>query len=357
MLGQNIKKCLFILTGLTLAAACQPAEEEVLAPVIRPVKLVTVVETSNEFNISFPATIQASQSSTITFQVNGLLQQLPVIEGAEVKRGDVIARLDQRDFRNQLNQAQATFDNADSEYQRALRLAAQDAISRSVVEQRKSQSDVARAQLDTAQKAFNDTTLRAPFDGVVAQIHVENFQNVSAQAAIVTLQSGGELEAVIDAPAQLIARIPELEPGEISVTLDAAPEVSIAAEFKEAAAQSDPTLQTFKVGFTFAPPDNLFVLPGMTGRVSAQFLYTGDAIDLGVSIPEGAIMSDGSGQFVWVLDETNMTVARRDIEIAPERFEADIAVLDGLTGGEIIVGAGASYLSEGTQVRAWTPGE
>lgn len=338
-------------------AGCQPAEEEIKDPVVRPVKLITVENTSNEFDVTIPATIQATQSSVITFQVNGLLQQLPVKDGDPVKRGAVIARLDQRDFRNNLNQAKASYDTAETEYQRAVRLAAQDAIAQSVVEQRKSQRDISKAQLDTAQKAFDDTVLRAPFDGSVAQVHVENFQNVGAQQAIVTLQSDGDLEAVIDAPAQLIARVPELETTDTTITLDAAPELTIPAEFKEAAGQSDPTLQTYKVRFSFTPPSNLLVLPGMTGRISATFIYNGEGIDLGVAVPAGAIMTDGDSQFVWVLDESSMTVSKQKITVSPERFDTEVSVLEGLEGGELIVGAGASYLSDGMQVRAWTPGE
>ncbi|MEM8935936.1 MAG: efflux RND transporter periplasmic adaptor subunit [Pseudomonadota bacterium] len=339
--------------ALLLLSACGPQTEEVAEPAPRPIKLLVVEETGNEIPISFPAIVEASQSSVLTFQVGGLLQELPVVEGQQLERGALIGKLDQRDFLNNLNSARAEYDNAETEYQRAVRLAEQDAIAKSVLDQRKSQRDIAQASLDSAQKAYEDTELRAPFDGGVAEIYIENFQNVAAQQAIVTLQSGGELEAVIDVPARIIAYVPETETIDTTMTLDAAPDVAIAAEFKEASGQSDPTTQTYRVRFTFTPPENLLVLPGMTGRLDSRFIYQGDGIDFGVSVPPGAVLSDGENQYVWIVDESSMIVSKRQVTLAEERLDEKIAIVAGLEDGDVIAGAGASYLVDGMRVRAW----
>ncbi len=338
---------------LALLAACGSSEEVAKEPPIRPIKLVTVTDSSNQLPVSYPAVVEAAQSSILTFQVGGLLQEIPVTEGQLVEAGTLIARLDQRDFQNNLNSAKAQYDNAESEYQRSLRLAEQDAISRSVVEGRKSSRDIAKAQYDTAQKAFDDTELRAPFTGQIAAISVENFQNVGAQQAVVTLQTAGAVEAVIDIPARILAYVPQINPTNTAMILDAAPNVRIPATFKEASGQSDPTTQTYRVRFTFTPPENLLILPGMTGSIEATFVYLGDQFDLGVSVPVGSIISEDDQRYVWLVDEETMTVSRREIEVADERFAEDVAVIAGLEGGEVIAGAGASYLYEGMQVRAW----
>ncbi|MEM1389605.1 MAG: efflux RND transporter periplasmic adaptor subunit [Pseudomonadota bacterium] len=341
---------LFVSVAIT---ACAPSTEEASEPSPRPVKLIVTERAGNEFPVSFPAIVEASQSSVLTFQVAGLLQELPIREGQELKRGDLIGRLNQRDFQSNLNSARAQYENAETEYQRAVRLAEQDAISRSVLDQRKSQRDTTLASYETARKALEDTVLRAPFDGTVAEIYTENFQNVQAQEPIVTLQSGGSVDAVVDVPARLIARIPEIEPTDTIMTLDAAPEVNIQAEFKEASGQSDPTTQTYRVRFSFEPPTNLLVLPGMSGKIESRFVYTGDDVDFGVAVPPGAILSDGEERYVWVVDQESMTVSKRTVALSTERFGEDVSVTAGLDGGEVIAGAGASYLVDGMQVRAW----
>lgn len=340
----------FILFTLS---ACGKGGDPVRDVPVRPVKLVSVEAASNEFPVSYPAVVAAAQSSALTFQVGGLLQELPVSEGDLVETGALIAKLDQRDFQNNLASAQAQFNNAQSEYQRASRLLEQDAISRSAVEARRSARDVAKAQLDTAQKAFDDTELRAPFTGQVATVNVENFQNVAPQQPVVTLQSVGTVEAVIDVPARIVAFVPQINPVNTVVVLDAAPNLRIPASVKEVSGQSDPTTQTYRARFNFTPPEGYLILPGMTGTVESKFVYLGDQIELGVGVPVGAIMVEGDGRFVWIVDESTMTVSRREVEISEDRFGEQVGVISGLDGGELIVGAGASYLFEGMQVRAW----
>ncbi len=351
-----ILRSLLFSAMAALAAACSGSTESTVEPPIRPIKLITVETSSNRFPVSYPAVIQAAQSSVLTFQVSGLLQELPVTEGQLIEHGALIAKLDQRDFQNNFNSAKAQFDNAESEYQRARRLSEQNAISRSVLEQRRSARDIARAQLDTAKKALDDTELRAPFSGQIASINVENFQNVGAQQAVAVLQSADAVEAVISVPARLLAYIPQLTPVNATVTLDAAPNVQIPARFKEAAGQADPTTQTYRVRFAFTPPDNLLILPGMTGKVETTFLYSGDQFDFGVSIPAASIIAETGETFVWVVDDDAMTVSKRKVTISDERFLDEIFVVDGLEEGDIIAGAGASYLHDGMRVRAWEPG-
>ena len=337
--------------------ACSSETEAPQEPPIRPIKLVTVKESTNRFPVSYPAVIEATQSSVLTFQVNGLLQELPVSEGQPVEKGELIAKLDQRDYQNNYNSAKAQYDNAESEYQRARRLAEENAISRSVLETRRSQRDITKAQFDTAKKALDDTELRAPFAGQIAQINVENFQNVNAQQAIVTLQSAGEVEAVIDVPARILAYVPQINPVDTTVTLDAAPNVQIPALFKEASGQADPTTQTYRARFSFTPPGDLLILPGMTGKVDSVFVYTGEQYDLGVSVPTGSVLVEGDDKFVWVLDEATMTVTKRLVVVSEDRFGEEVSILEGLQDGEIIAGAGASYLQDGMRVRAWENGQ
>ncbi|MEM9504675.1 MAG: efflux RND transporter periplasmic adaptor subunit, partial [Cyanobacteria bacterium P01_E01_bin.43] len=174
-----------LIGGLVLVA-CGGSEVVETPEPVRPVKLIEVATSSNLFQLNLPAVIEASNTSVLTFQVGGTLNELNVVEGQEVSRGTIIGRLNQRDYRNSLQQAQAQFSSAESEYQRAARLLAENAIAQNIYEQRKTQVDVARATLDTAQKALDDTVLRTPFEGIIASVAVEQFENVGPQQEIVT---------------------------------------------------------------------------------------------------------------------------------------------------------------------------
>lgn len=337
-----------------LIAGCSGEEDTPPAPRVQPAKLMVVDEAKSQRDVTFPAVIRAAQSAELTFQVAGEVVELNAFESQDVEKGDVIARLDQRNARNSVASAQAELDNAESEYQRAVRLAEQDAISRSTVESRKTQRDVAAVALSQAQQALGDTVIRAPFSGAISQVSIEQYQNVQAKEAIATLQSS-ETEALINIPGTIIARIPQLQPVESVVVLDAAPGERIPAQFREASGVADPNTQTYQISFTFVPPESLLILPGMTATVTTTFLFSGsdDIVAKGVGVPLEAILAEGEKRFVWVVDNETMTIAKREVSVGPEVSET-ATVTSGLAGGETIVAAGVAFLSEGTKVRAWS---
>ncbi len=152
--------CMFLaVAAVTFLASCGQDElDQSREPAVRPVKLLTIAGAGTEQSSRYPAVIYAAQLSKLSFQVGGLLEELPVRGGQEVARGDIIAKLDQRDFRSSVASAKAKFDGAEQDYQRAVRLAKEDAISRSVLEQRKSRRDIDKAQLDSAEKALQCET-------------------------------------------------------------------------------------------------------------------------------------------------------------------------------------------------------
>lgn len=352
--GKYLRMFLAIVAVTVLACCGKEEVDQPREPSVRPVKLVTIAEAATERSSQYPAVIDAAQLSKLSFQVGGLLKELPVQEAQEVERGAIIAKLDQRDFRSKMASAKAQYDNADKEYRRAVRLAKENAIARSVLEQRKSQRDIAKAQLDSAVKALGDTVMRAPFSGVIAQVPVKRLQNVQAGELVATVMSKGELKATINLPARVIAQVRTRTIKRAYVFLDAAPQNRIDATFREASLVADATSQTYAVTFTFQPPDHLVILPGMSATMelvwspkeaSPQNSY--------VSVPLAAVMSEGNAQFIWVVNNQTMTVSKRQVTIE-EGVGETVIVTDGLKPGETIAGAGATYLAEGMKVRPWT---
>jgi len=340
---------LVALLGLSACGGPDPVD----APdPVRPVKLIEVTTRTDVFRLNLPAVIEASNTSVLTFQVGGRLNELNVVEGQEVSKGTLIGRLDQRDYRNALQQAQAQYDSADSEYQRAARLIAENAIAESVYEQRKTQRDVARASLDTARKALDDTVLRTPFEGVIASVSVEQFENIGPQQQIVVLQTTGAAEALVQVPSTLVANAERVIPTNVYITLEAVPDLQVPAELLSFSTQADASTQTFPARFKFTPPEDINILPGMAGTLHStmEFIESEQSVRNQVQIPLGAILSEGGEAFVWVVDLQTMTVSKRKIEVDKGIGER-IVVLSGLAEGETIAGAGASYLFEGMKIR------
>lgn len=338
-----------------LSACNSDQETDAGTPPVRPVKFITVDAATAIKVHQFPAVIGANRLSELSLQVGGKLQEFPIKEAQSLKRGDLIAKLDQRDFESAVASARAQYQNAEQEYQRAVRLLKEDAIARNVLEQRKSQLDVSKAQLDQAEKALADSVLRAPFSGVVAQTTVKKLQTVSPGQVLVSLMAEDVLKATIDLPASFIARIPkeesESENRQAFVLLDVAPNQLIGAEFKEATLIADTASQTYAVTFTFLPPENLNVLPGMNATIELRHSDSAKQ-NTRVSVPLSAVSSDGTNNAVWVIDSNTMTVSKRPVTVEPGVGEM-VVVTAGLEAEDIIAGAGAAYLSEGMQVREW----
>lgn len=348
----NLKRSVVLCASTVALAACGGNDIDPVAKAPRPAKLLTLTEASTEQSNSLPAVVRSVRSTDLAFQVGGQIVEWNAIDGEPFRRGQVIARLDARSFQAAVEQAEAQYNNANSEYERALRLIEEDAISRSVVESRKAQTQVAKASLDTARKNLSDTVLRAPFNGFVGVTSVEQFQNVGPQQTVLVLQSQA-VEAIVNVPASFVLNSNRVRYFNTFVELDAAPGRRFAATFREATGQADSSTQTFEGHFSFTPPTDLVVLTGMTATLFFDTEEVGvNEEERGVSVPLAAIMTEGNTRYVWAVKGRERTLERRNVIVA-EGVGEMLTVTDGLKVGDTIVAAGGAYLQAGEAVRPW----
>lgn len=346
-----------LLSGLIFLTSFAPMSSIALAQEgverkPRPAKILTVTERPRENKISQPIVVEPLQSAVLTVLEGGVLEELPVREGDIVQQGDLIARVDTRILENNLNQARSQLAQAKVEFSRAEILLQQDNISKSVYDQRATEFELAELNVEAAEKRLSDATLLAPFDGVVALVHVDQFQTVDARQEVITLQSETEFVAVMNVPASQIVDATDVEVRDSFLNLDVAPLVNIPSEFRSLAQQADPATQTYEGELSFTRPEGLVVLPGMTGQVYATVIpnVSEDYVPV-AEIPMAAVQYDGEQTYVWLVQSAGdtLTVTRRDITVHAE-IGALLAVSDGLKAGDEIVGAGASYLFEGMEI-------
>jgi multidrug efflux system membrane fusion protein len=371
--GFRFPGVVLVAVFLTLLAACEGRQEAQEAPAEpRPVKMMTVGEAAQVTQRSFPGTVRAARRAELAFQVSGTLTGLSVGEGQEVREGEVLAQLDQRDFENSLRSAQGQFGNvraalesARSEYERILRIRKQDpgATSESMVVKRREAMDRASAELESVQAAVDaardrlgDTTLRAPFSGIVSRRHAENYQEVQAKEPIVSLDDISSLEILVDLPESVVAGISE--PSErtgkqapVHAEFAALPGREFPLIVKEFSTRADPKTQTFQVVFQMEKPDDVSILPGMTAMIvgSAQQEANGDGQFV---IPAVAVFGDETGApHVWVVEPKTMAVERRKVVTGELTGDAGIRVLEGLSAGDTVAVSGAGQLRDGMRVK------
>ena len=357
----NLRPLLFLcLPAALLLSACDqaPAPQE-QAP--RLVKLFTVEDPAGARLREFPARLKATEEAELSFRIGGQLKTLNVLQGQPVKRGQLIASLDDADQRLGLRDRQASYDLANAQFKRIAQLLERQMISRAEYDQRKATLDSASAALSLARQELEYTSILAPFDAVVASTHVDNFQVVQAKQPVVTLQSGNQLDVLFQMPENLLTNLRSREENRDyhpSVILDSLPGREFEAVYKEHSTQPDPKTLTYQVTLSMPRPEGLNLLPGMSATVKVDLAQVSRDLGSRLLVPVEAVFSpDDSGpevKQVWVAREQDgvLRLTARQVEVG-QLSRNSIEVLSGIEPGEQIVAVGGAELEEGQAVRPW----
>lgn len=348
-----ILRCvLCVCACLVFIASCTKEKPEPPSP-IRPVKIQKLSETGEFIYNQYPGTVRASSRATLAFEVDGRVTVLPIKEGQEVTNGQVIAKLDPRDFEARLGAEVANKNQLQVDFESSSNLYVKDVISRIEYLKSKRNYEVALERVKTAEKAFDDSILVAPFRGTVSKRFVDNFQNILAKQEIIQLDNLDVIEIVIDIPERDIAFASKSSAEHARAIFDALPNTNFAVTVKEFATQADPDTQTFRIIFKMNAPTKAHILPGMSARIKVPFVKQGTE---GVErkafyVPVNAVFpGDAGNKFVWVINPDDMRVTKRPVVTSMMSGE-NIAITEGLKPGEMIATSGVFSLREGEKVK------
>ena len=197
---------------------------------------------------------------------------------------------------------------------------------------------------------LEDSTLRAPYDGVIAQRFVEEGQNIRANDRVVMFQDINEIEIAVDIPETVMAAdIRSADILQMVAEFSAAPGLQFPGHIKEVAQRADPVTQTFTVRVALKAPPDLNLLPGMTATVA---LTSRRASILGarILVPSAAVFQESAGtQVAWVIGPDGKVV-RSPVKLGAVTG-GSIEILEGLQPGDRIAVAGVSFLRDGMKVR------
>ncbi|WP_035261292.1 efflux RND transporter periplasmic adaptor subunit [Desulfonatronum lacustre] len=360
-----LRPTIFLCVLLLFTGCAEP--EPLYAPGPRPVKTMVVEPPQSQVVRSFSGMARASRDMALSFQVSGVLRELPVQIGQRIRAGELIARLDPTDFElkvmeleAQTVQARAAFTRAKADYERFQTLFEADSVSKSELDQVRAEFETAQAQLaamgkslELVRQQFSYTRLTAPMAGTISEVPVENHQTVSSGQPIVVLSTDDDLEFEVGLPDQLIHQVQPGEPAQ--VIFDVLPNQPYDATVSEVGITPGP-VSTFPVKLRLAEPAPQ-VRPGMIGM--ARFTFSHANSRPFTLVPVEAVFGLPSGeQAVWLVDPesdtnsgTNSGTVHRQPVIAGRLLPGGLQILDGLLGGEIIVIRGVHRLEQGQKVR------
>ncbi len=357
MLPRTVSELLLVplLLATAVVTSCKKEEVVEVKPPPRPIKIFRLEGDLGSARPDYPGRIKAVKVVELAFEVEGRIIDWNVEEGQRVEKGQILSRLDPRDYQAQVEAARARLRLAEAEYRRESKLFASGSGTQRDLDVATRSRDVSRAELRISQKALEDTKLRAIFDGVIARKLVTDFRNVAAREPVLLLQDESVMEVVVDVPERDLAgtrRKVSLEEfnerAKPMVELSALPGRQFPVELTELATAADPNTRTFRATFSMAKPEGVGVLAGMTARLVLTGLQTTGPEDY--LLPVGAVVADSEAEpFVWRVDEESMTVSKQPVTAGAVTGDR-IVIEEGLEGGEAIAMSGVHLLTEGMEV-------
>jgi RND family efflux transporter MFP subunit len=351
-----VKPLPILLTLCALgAAACDAPKQASKESGPRPVMVTEIHYAPRAREQALPGVVKARIETDLAFRVAGKIAERLVDAGAEVKSGEPLARLDDTDFRLQLEQAEAergsakaALDQSEAEERRVATLARQGWAANSELDRIHSTADQARGALERADRAvtlarnaLGYTTLSADADGVVSMVMAEPGQVVAAGASVLRLAHTSEREAAVAVPETLVDRV-RANPARVEFW--ALQGVAVTARLRELSPNADPATRTYPARFTLlAAPENARLGMSLTVVLAAD----GAPV---ARVPVGAIFDLGQGPQVWIVDPASGALSAARVGVAG--YVSDWAfVTGGVAEGAKVVALGVHKLDASEKVR------
>src|SRR5882672_507890 len=307
---------------------------------------------------------------TIGTKILGQIVEEPIEEGQHIKVGDVLARIDDRDYQALLRQAIAIRDVAkarlhllQNQADRARRLITNRAISTDDFETAITAAEVAQAELERDEAAVdyakfnvNQCVITSPINGIVLKKYRElgdtiNFggqiQAGGGATDIAQLADTDDMRAEVDINEADIAKVGIGTPA--AVALDSHPDKQFDAALVKIYPAADRQKGTVKIEVQIARPDLQIIKPEMSAKVSflEPEMKIGDEPRL--TVPKGAIHTKGTESYIWIVRDG---MAKRATIVRGREIETGVEVTQGVEDGDVVIIAAAVALKDGLRVRA-----
>ena len=306
-----------------------------------PVKADTVKVGPISAYILTNTTLEAQRQVDIVARVNGIVKSIRAEEGDEVRRNQVLARLDETELRLNLQRAKAQLENNRRLFERAKEMFAKNLISKEEYDNAQFQYETSKSQYESARVQLEYATIRAPVDGIITARNVEVGDYVTVNRVVYSMADYDTLFARIHIPEKDIVKI---HPGqEAKIRVEAFPGRAFRGRVKIISPVVDPTSGTVKVTVEIVRGRSP-LLPGMFASV---YIVT-ETHPNAVIIPKKALILESETDRVFVYD--NGVARLRDIKVGLSEGDK-LEVLEGLKPGELVITVGQEGLRDGAAVR------
>lgn len=362
MIKRQYLALLFLFFSCLFVFACESSQNEK----IRPVAVYTIVESDREFMVKFPSLVEAGNEAILSFKVAGPIMEFPYEVGAYVEKGQVLVKLDERDYavqqksseekmlsaKNAYLGAKAQADNARKQFARLDALYKENALARKKYDEAKAMLESAAAKEKASFAAYQeakqgvvnsenqkaDTLLSAPYNGYIKRKFVDVGTVVSPAMPVLSFASDGKKKVQINisqADMQYFTKNPHCffvyQNKKYALSLQTIGKVKQSFEL------------VYPVVFYIENDEDLLV--GTEGTV---YIYYSNDNPHALHVPVEAVFEKNGQSCVWIYHEE--TVSLKPVQILRAEENGKI-IAAGLEQGDVIVTKGVHDLYEGQTVR------
>lgn len=332
-----------LLLTLLFCSSCTNKQQQAQSLITVKVAHTTLTETSQRKE--FPFIAKPLRTSELSFRVSGPIDRFEVYAGNHYKRDNIIAEIDPRDFRLRLENAEAAYRQATSDFERIEALYNKGNVSASSFEQARAGYIAAKTTHNKAVNELNDTRMLAPFDGYVGEVYIEKYQDVKASQPIVSLVDISKLRIEIYVAQDIAMQAKDIR--NVSLSFDNQPNKVFNAEVVECARSTTPNNLSYLLT-ALLPNPNGKLPSGLSGKV---FFDLPGSTSQTITIPQTAVCNRPTeGEYVWVVDQQSKTVSQRSISLGELQPAGRVSVKAGLVAGEVVATSSLRFLSEGASV-------
>jgi len=303
------------------------------------VSAVTVQKVSDKFDGI--GTIEALEAITVVSEIDGTVKALPFQEGGFIRRGGLIAQLDDAQLAAELARAEALRAQSKATFDRVKSVVDQGAGAPQDLDDASAALKVADANLELAKARWTKTRIVAPFDGIMGARRVSVGTFLRGGQTITELANIDEIRVTFSAPERFVSRL--TRGAEVSISTTAFEGSALKGKIMVIEPMIDLTTRSARVVARVQNSGRKF-RPGMSANISAILGERPEAL----TIPSEAVFGSGSQSFVFIV-KPDSTVARVPLTLGT-RMSDVVEVLDGLKPGMVVVRAGHQKLFDGGKV-------
>lgn len=338
----KVKAMISLLAALTLCACSGGTDKK--SEVIPTVKVAEAKACGEGATQQYPGKVVSAADANVAFKVAGTLRAIHVKEGQHVSKGQLLAELDNTDYRVQLKATEAEHAQIKAEAERVIGLYQEGGTTASNYDKARYGLQQIDAKLENHRNQLSYTRIYAPYDGYVQTVYMSAGETVGAGMPIVGMLSSGAPEIEINLPASAYANRDNFR--SFTCTFDVLPGQHMAATQVSVLPQANSNqLYTMRLKLAENHGD---VSPGMSTWVVVNM---GNDDTSAVRVPTTSLLKKNEKTYLFVYDEKTSVVKSKPVEVTLLHTDGTAEVVGDVKDGDLVVACGVHHVKDGSKVK------